>query len=322
MKIKECNTSKFQVCISTSLFKMENPYRSFDKYINKLMLWRKAIPKNAYIRLYVDASVLEETSFINLMKLNLYNLEVYLYECKELLDSSGIYHDGTFGSVVRFLPLIYKDVPKNVKYVWVTDTDMYPNMFRIDYLGQMMKVNVDISYASDACYNRPWIDSKNEYPIINKRVIVTSNFLRKANIPKNLLDKFLQKVLNGEYTKIRDEIVKNSPRKSAEYFPYGFDELFTNKFLLPYFQRTSSIIQLKLNLFKLANDTDTLYPLESKLLFSTGDKATVLKLKEYFDKYSEKNSENPCVKKYLEYRNFLSYEDFDFSVRITRYFSM
>lgn len=66
----------YDTCISVCLFKMRDKYREFKKYIEPIFRWIKSIPKNSYVRLYVDASVLEDESFIKLLNSNVKNLEI------------------------------------------------------------------------------------------------------------------------------------------------------------------------------------------------------------------------------------------------------
>ena len=106
VNLKTINEStKYDIVICASLFKMKNFYRDFNEYINKFLLWLPKIPRNSYVRLYIDNTVLDSTLFKELLDEKKYpHLEIILYECEEYLDSED-YHDGTFGTMMRFIPL-------------------------------------------------------------------------------------------------------------------------------------------------------------------------------------------------------------------------
>lgn len=95
---------KYDIIISASLFMMKNSYRDFNVYIKQFLQWLPYIPRNSYVRLYVDQSVLNSDLFKELLEDKYKHLEIILYECEEFLDNEG-FHDGTFGTIIRFIPL-------------------------------------------------------------------------------------------------------------------------------------------------------------------------------------------------------------------------
>jgi hypothetical protein len=248
--------NKYDIVISASLFKMKNSYRDFNVYVNYLLLWIPHIPRNSYVRLYIDNTVLNSNLFKELLDEEKFpHLEIILYECEEYLDSEG-YHDGTFGTMIRFVPLFQK--PKNVKYIWVTDVDMPIKILNYKNIKLMLQKNAKVLYYSKACYNKPW--SKDlTYPIGANRIIMSS----KINLDYKNFTRFLNDVLKNKYKTIFNEIKKKydtatigmkRKMEDVKYFPYGFDELFCNKYLLPVFENYKRVIVFDIGLISFVDE--------------------------------------------------------------------
>jgi hypothetical protein len=125
---------------------MKCPYKSFKQYyIEPMLKWIDKIPRNAYVRLYVDESVIDDEDFKELYDKKIRNLEIVFYQYDDFYDKDPNYdgsicpkyerftqktpngyagHDGTFGSIVRLLPFYKEYRPKYIKYVWITDIDL------------------------------------------------------------------------------------------------------------------------------------------------------------------------------------------------------
>ncbi len=234
------NNSKYEICISCSLFKMNNPYADFGKYIFNFLRWFSKIPKGAYVRLYVDASVLDDKDFDKIFFNKSPKLEVVLYEFPDFISQEAkeleLYrHDGTFGTITRFLAFYNKPaLPVSVKYIWVSDMDSKPYNFSYQDIINMKKYNAEVLHLSFACYPNPWIDMDVKYPIIASKVI----FKRNVKLPFKNFDKFLQDILDGKYDDIKEQIFvayrlkkynRIKDESAIKYFPYGFDELFMNR---------------------------------------------------------------------------------------------
>ena len=156
--IQECDVDKYEIMISASLFKMIDSYKDFEKeYLNKFLKWFEVVPKESYVRLYVDGSVLQEPSFVSILDKQHKNLEIIFYEFKDFIrdDINDLYHDGTFGTIVRFLPLYSKFRPRNIKYVWISDLDMPVTIFNYKYINIMQKNNIKVTFYSKGCYDKP-----------------------------------------------------------------------------------------------------------------------------------------------------------------------
>jgi hypothetical protein len=223
---------------------MKKSYKPFKQYIDAFVKWVGQISNKFMVRLYIDESILQEKSFDVVIEKDFENLEIFQYVDERFLEDDKVYHDGTFGSIIRLIPLFQK--PKNVKYIWVTDLDMPVKVYNYKYIKLMLNKNVKVMYYSKACYNKPWSQGL-EYPIGAGRIIMNS----KINLDYKNFTRFLNDVLKNKYKPIYEEIkekyeapVKGLKRKMSDvkYFPYGFDELFCNLYLLPVFETYKHII--------------------------------------------------------------------------------
>jgi len=235
-------TAKRNVLISICIFKMDNPYSHFIKYEINLLKFLRNIPIFANVRVYVD----DTTEYLaNTKEAKLSCIEFYKYEYAPLKKNVG--HWGTFGTIMRFLPVFYW--PSGYKYVWVSDIDINVNIgLSYSYIEEMAKAN--ISYVSLMGYNKPWTDGI-KFPIINYR------FITKIEIDKSVLLTFLDSLIDGNLQSEVEKIINYNNEKSKsgftyrkfdinikEKFPYGVDELFTNQFLLQYLKTTNLTVSV------------------------------------------------------------------------------
>lgn len=258
LPIKEIKYSQYEILISCSLFKMLNGYKNFETdYIEPLIKWIYKIPSKAFVRLYIDASVLDDEGFKKILDMNIPHLEIILYQFDEFLKEDKIHHDGTFGSMVRMLPLYKPYRPKNIKYIWVSDIDMPIKVFNYKYIQKMIKNNTPILFYSKGCYNKPWANKEIKYPIGIGRFITRSDINYNFEDFKN----FLFDVINNKYQSVYNEIKSYYEFKNyikliktfdtIEYFPYGFDELFVNNFIAPKISnhKRTVVFEISLNEF-------------------------------------------------------------------------
>ncbi len=277
LPLKSIDTSKYEILISISLFAMKCPYKNFKQYyIEPLYKWIDKIPNKAYVRLYVDESVVDNIHFKELFDKNLPNLEIVYFQFEDFyvndltydasscpkyekyIETSGEIkgytgHDGTFGSIVRFLPLYSEFRPKNIKYVWVSDIDLSCKTFNYKYINNLIKHKANLSYFSKSCYNKPWSDIEITHPVFAGRIIMNTN----VRLNKKDFFDFLKDVKEMKYKSIYNEISlhysgKEREVKDVKWFPVGFDELFLNKYIHPIFRRFKRIIyfDISLSLFR------------------------------------------------------------------------
>lgn len=223
-----------QNIFSFSLFKIMNPYRKFDKYLNYLSVLLKILPDkfpDFDLRVYFDESCSDE---IKKLIAENKNIEFVKFNYQKIRINK--YHNGLFGSLVRFLPLFSHEY----NYVWIADVDLNPAYLEKKIFEFVTKNNVDTFYSSKKCYNKPW--ATNKYPIM------AGTILTKIKINDKIFYKFIYNVINGKYQKIIDEIVKyRTDTYKYDYkilFPYGIDELFCNKIMVKYLITNNSFARV------------------------------------------------------------------------------
>lgn len=303
------NSLNYDILISVSLFMMKESYRKFPEYVNSFLNWFPQIPRNTYVRMYVDDSVIDTEDFKKIMNLKASNLEIIQFYCKEFFDeenspksSKGVrnslrspkssisisdkyefpsgYHDGTFGSIVRLIPLFEK--PPGVKYIWISDTDMPAKFFNYRNIKEMQVNNAKVFYYSKACYDKPWSEEI-RYPIGAGRIIMNS----KVELNKGLLTRFLNDILKGKYHDVLVDI-KNKFEAEGSYrsfqnirlFPYGFDELFTNKYLYPIFTHYKRLIAFEIGLSTFLQEKIVEIPGKKKQYTNAYFKSWAVKMKQ------------------------------------------
>lgn len=220
IQLKNAETER-SVLLSICIFKMENPYRNFLGYEIKLKKFIYECPSFANIRLYVDDS----TEYLAKNYSDIKHLEIIKFDCPEFKIGKG--HTGTFGTLVRFLPLFYW--PSDYKIVWICDIDLKINLeFDKQFIDDLK--DADFSYVSNVYYNVPWVSIK--YNIVNYKI------LSKFQFPIKLLNDFLIDLKQGGKTELVQKIITYDNSKKGSYSkynfkddelcPYGIDELFTN----------------------------------------------------------------------------------------------
>jgi hypothetical protein len=259
--IKRCKILfTFDTCISVSLFRMKYSYRDFSRYVKDFRRWLPDIPKSFYVRLYVDASVLQEPSFIELFDANYPKLEIVLYQFDDYLDDDGIHHDGFFGALTRFLVLYNKPaLPKTVKYVWVSDLDLPTFIFSYQNLLDLKMNKARLSYLSWSYYDKEWVSETIRYPILAGKII------SKTSIKYNFSDfeTYLSDLIKGKYDDIKNAILQRLGKegekhymKNVKFVPYGLDELFCNIYLTKEFEKHRRLIYYDINLSRISYKYD------------------------------------------------------------------
>jgi len=222
--------------VSTSFFKMVNGYRDFSKYemFLKRFLEQSRRLKDFEVRIYTDDSA----SDICLTLTQKYpSVSVYRYNCPDFREGNG--HTGTFGTIVRFLPLFEKEL----KTVWVSDVDISSDFLDPNILAMMKKHNCQVFIDSMLCYSRrPWANVK--YPIVAHR------FISHIAFPRQILTKFLKKLASGELSDMITTINQYNARKSENLrFPYGMDEVFINGILYRNLKKHDANILFRVDYF-------------------------------------------------------------------------
>jgi len=110
--------------ISACLFKLDNGYRDFSKYIEGGKNVKKLADKlNMYFVLFIDDSIYNNKEIYDKLINNIYDKKTIIikYDCPKFKNDNG-YHKGLFGTLVRFFPLF--DFPNNpFKKIMICDMD-------------------------------------------------------------------------------------------------------------------------------------------------------------------------------------------------------
>jgi len=228
IKIDKYNTikTKNRNLLSFVIFKMIGPYREFNKYLNHLksvidIYFTKIFESNYDMRIYFDNSCKNEiNAFIKSYK----EIEFYQFNYEPL--RVGEFHNGTFGSIIRLLPLFDKE-DISYEHIWLDDIDIYDIDFSIMKFFEINSLKKIQTIASSMfCYDKPW--AKNKYNL--NFPIITS-----VKLDMNILLQYLDDIVHDKYKDIIDEILKyRSDKFKYDYdikFPYGMDEYFTNNII-------------------------------------------------------------------------------------------
>lgn len=254
--LKECpNRDSYEVCIVVSVFKMANPYREFSKYTSKFDKWVNRIPRSAFVRMYLDDSVLNEPEVQKYFDEKYDKLEIIHFTAPDFLEEDGIHHDGTFGTITRMLPFYDKEL--KAKYVWSNDLDLLQYSVSYNYIEDLKRSKSVLSYWTAAFYDRSW-SGDNEFPIGIGHLIINKDELK---LNEEDFYQYLKEVLNGDYEERKNAIFnarKDRPRRklvNPKYFIYGFDELFVNLYLNPIFLKYRRITYINMSLYQMKNYT-------------------------------------------------------------------
>jgi len=215
-----------KILLSVSIFKMIRSYRKFDKYLEYLSIIINLYASSTHIdiRVYFDDSCLSElNSFIKKYK----NVEFYKFNYQQLRIDK--YHEGTFGSFIRFLPIHENEY----EFVWISDLEPYKFFLDNNLLTKINNNEINTIFYSKPYYGTPWIDKNNDYPIINMFIITNQK------IPIEIFNTYLTDLISNKYNEIKKKLMKY--RQSyyhnldiIDKFPYGMDEYYSNNIIYNY----------------------------------------------------------------------------------------
>lgn len=298
-KLSDDIRHNFDVCLSVSLFKMNDPYRNFGKYVDKFLKLVPTVSPTFFIRLYTDAATYRNPDFKPIIDKQIPQLEIYLYEYPQFIVNKKLgFHDGTFGTLMRFLPLWDQDLWKKykIRYVWVSDVDVYPAFLDPVILKIMQEQRCKIGHYSTACYDIPWLPNDVHYPVNAGKMI----FHRDVKISEQKFNKFLRDILDGKYKPLKTAIekfysptnrghaVKHRSVTSGKYVVYGFDEYYCNHILNTDMKKYRICVQYNLDLQGMKHFFSDLPHMseivEEEFKLWTGQKTDTKQMKEWTDK--------------------------------------
>jgi hypothetical protein len=265
--------------ITCSFFTMKDAYRSYEKYerhLQKFLHQVKHYLKNFEVRIYTD----DTGKDFALKVAKDPNVSVLHFDCPEFREGEG--HVGTFGTLVRLLPFFEEH-----DLVWSSDIDIPDNYLSLDFSTGDFKIDTYL------CYDRKVYG--------RKYTILAGKFMSKTQLPRALLTRFLNKVLDGDYNEQRDALNAKNKFKPPSTFPYGMDELFLNYPVYDWIKRRDYSVNITIDFSNSVlnymikehspQDYDVFYQ-----YYMTKDKKYIPKLKEVFKKHVHLGLEKyPCL---------------------------
>lgn len=263
IKIKEIKTvkGKKNILICGSGFVMKNPYKDTSIYsegVLKQLEFLDSYDGNFTYRFYFDDSLAKDKNWkvtLKELKKRSYT-ELFKYQCDIIKE--GDYHDGVFGTFMRFLPLFDKKVWNMVSVIDI-DSKIDKHFFMELDKFDGSKANFFIKLPK--CYHlKPWLN-KLELVRKNSLAIIASGFSSKITFNKKILLNFLIDVIErgNHYQRFLEVNDFNSPawekNKEKDTFIYGLDEYFLSDIILRelkevliynwYIHYTGLLIQIK-----------------------------------------------------------------------------
>jgi hypothetical protein len=264
--------------ISVSVFRLQISYKSMDKYINGLetLAYNFTNPiyfkPNTYLRIYFDKSIIRphhESEEINneiinkwlplLKKLrNMPYIQLIQFIHPDFILSNGLYHDGLFGTFIRFIPLFDYSINKNIETVFIFDIDVNLSVLKGTKIVYDKFINSKslIHFKTKTCYDiRTRFLTFSNLPDVG--LIMAGTIISKIKFPRKLLNDFVQSMqslklsnpnINGdtEIEGIKDFLttsindmsgftsdIKKEIMKTTNFI-YGIDEFFLNTKVLKY----------------------------------------------------------------------------------------
>lgn len=209
--------------ISLVIFRMLDEYREFEKYLYHFNLLIRHLVNNTYdfdIRVYFDDSCHKDIeSYITEFK----EIEFYKFNYPPL--RLGKHHNGTFGALVRLLPIF--ETEDKYDYIYVDDIDIPIEWVNWEIVDFIFKNNVDTYLYSLSGSNKPWSNISNTY--------IAYPLITRIKLPKTIFDDFISGLSGDKYNKIVEKILNY---RTTEYFynykvkvPYGMDKYFLNNII-------------------------------------------------------------------------------------------
>jgi hypothetical protein len=238
IKYNEIKYSNKKILLSVAIFKMYQSYRKFDKYYNSLIdLINQYYHSQINIRVYFDSTCIDEI-FLLIQKYPL--VEFYKYKCSLLIKKDC--HEGTFGSLIRFLPLFEEN--SLYEFIYISDVEPQKYYLNDEILNKINNNEINTIFYSLPYYKRPWIHNT-KYPIVNLFIITN------IKISIDVFNKFLNNLISNKYLSIAKKCLDFRINKKffsdKNRFPYGMDEYFSNNIINNYLLVKKTWIILDIN---------------------------------------------------------------------------
>ena len=233
--------------ICCAFFKMYNKgYKDFSIYIKGIYIMYNHVIhkiKNYSIRLFIDNSIYKDENIMKILK-KMNKLEIVVYECPQLLLKNKNYHEGLFGTLIRFFPMF--DFPNNdAKNVITTDIDDIAFKTVFDTINNMIqnKKIKDIYLVKIGNISKNVKYKYNPYKNIITPYSIAQSFVSFLRLKNNVIIDFINNVKKSNriysyyYEMIKDDIFNKELMQKfnkSTNFVYGIDEYFVNKTVTEY----------------------------------------------------------------------------------------
>ena len=217
------NSDKKINIIASALFRT-SPEKNIEQYTVNLLNYSKIkqIKDQKFVfRLYYDNSILNDEYIKKIYPILNKNCQLVHYDCPLFKNEHGL-HDGTFGSLMRFLP--FHDFPENdVDKCFICDVDDTVSICEkrlIILLEIQNKYKVDLVYLFWIFFDLPYVVNDNDR--------ILANFLTRQKIPIKFLIHYINVTINELFEKFDQlkKIIDNPHKKYRHKFFYGVDELY------------------------------------------------------------------------------------------------
>jgi hypothetical protein len=224
------NTSHKKYLLTTSFFYLENSYKSTYKYFNGLKKIIEFINSNEeyYLRIYFDSSIFLNPKYKELyeiLKLN-NKIELFKYTCLEFIKTNP-FHIGTFGTLLRFLPLFEKS---DYDIIYITDIDDGSFDYVKFYIDKISEKNQKFFFNYIEGYGKRYLDEFN-----NKfsDTIIANIFVKDYRFDLKIFTEFLNLLTRSNKLFMKIENINNQFESFKKLNPqikqtYGIDEYFLN----------------------------------------------------------------------------------------------
>lgn len=236
IKPKKFNRLKKYNVVSTSLFRMSNGYKNFEKYMKGLKMgieyFTKNIPDMKYL-LFIDSTISADEKLMSRIKsMNNGKLICIEFTCPDYIAQSLCGHVELFGSMIRFLPF-FNYIGNFTKNVICVDADLN----QLD--ASLLLTNYNIFNRSKVKYQ---YDTNMFYEIIAKwclmddLTILAGRHMCKYKFPIHMFADYIECMKNGTCPNMAT-IRSYMDYVKYEVYPYGIDEYFLNYIMLPYIKK-------------------------------------------------------------------------------------
>jgi len=216
--------------LSTSFFYLKKSYKSSQRYIDGILKIIEFVEQNKFyiLRIYYDESIFQNEKYTELfdkIKTNKF-VELYEYSCVGFIESKP-FHIGTFGTLLRFLPLFENS---NYEVIYILDIDDANYGYIKLYIESLMNSDKKFYFYNLEDYGKKYFNQfNNKFGDAIIANIYVKNYRFDIKIFTNFLDKITK---SNKLFKQIENLNKNTyafKNSSKDIIStYGLDEYFLN----------------------------------------------------------------------------------------------